>query len=169
MAEEGLQESKLSQEELDKIISGMEGESQSSPLTQPKEENLSDLLQNLGESSSENLLSEDLASALTNNLIGQDNVSLTTSTQIEKSNIQVQELYDVTVRFAVELGRTMMSIKDIILLGEGSIVELDKHVGDEVDILINDRLFGRGKLVLLDEFYGVQITQILNPSTFKNL
>jgi len=62
-----------------------------------------------------------------------------------------------------------MFIKDILLLGEGSIVELDKNVGDEVDILINDRLFARGKLVVVDEFYGVQITQILHPAYFSNI
>jgi flagellar motor switch protein FliN/FliY len=79
-------------------------------------------------------------------------------------------LLDVNVRFIVELGRTQMYIKDVMLLAEGSIVELDKNVGDDVDILINDRLFGRGRLVVVDEFYAVQITQILNPMTaYRNL
>ena len=52
---------------------------------------------------------------------------------------------------------------DVLMLGEGSIIELDKNVGDEVDILVNDRLFGRGRLVVVDEFFAVQITQILDP------
>jgi flagellar motor switch protein FliN/FliY len=77
----------------------------------------------------------------------------------------VELLMDVTLRFTVELGRTQMYIKDVLMLGEGSIVELDKNVGDEVDILINDRLFGRGRLVVLDEFFGVQITHIIDPLT----
>ncbi|HBS05615.1 MAG TPA: flagellar motor switch protein FliN [Leptospiraceae bacterium] len=72
-------------------------------------------------------------------------------------------LLDVNLRFSVELGRTQMYIKDVLMLGEGSIVELDKNVGDEVDILVNDRLFGRGRLVVVDEFFAVQITQILDP------
>lgn len=72
-------------------------------------------------------------------------------------------LMDVSLRFTVELGRTQMNIKDVMMLGEGSIVELDKNVGDEVDIFINDRLFGRGKLVVIDEFFGVQMTHILDP------
>ncbi len=72
-------------------------------------------------------------------------------------------LMDVTLRFSVELGRTHMYIKDVLQLTEGSVVELDKVVGDEVDILVNDRLFGRGKLVVMDEFFGIQITHILDP------
>ncbi|MBW7856851.1 MAG: flagellar motor switch protein FliN [Leptonema sp. (in: Bacteria)] len=79
-------------------------------------------------------------------------------------------LLDVNVRFIVELGRTQMYIKDVMLLSDGSIVELDKNVGDDVDLLVNDRLFGRGRLVVIDEFYAVQITQILNPMTaYRNL
>jgi flagellar motor switch protein FliN/FliY len=70
---------------------------------------------------------------------------------------------DVALRFTVELGRTQMNIKDVMMLGEGSIVELDKNVGDEVDVYVNDRLFGRGKLVVIDEFFGVQMTHILDP------
>jgi flagellar motor switch protein FliN/FliY len=82
----------------------------------------------------------------------------------------VDLLMDVTLRFSVELGRTQMYIKDVLNLGEGSIVELDKNVGDEVDILINDRLFGRGRLIVLDEFFGVQITHIIDPLTqFRGL
>jgi len=77
-----------------------------------------------------------------------------------KDNVEL--LMDVNLRFTVELGRTTMFIKDVMLLGEGSVVELDKNVGDEVDVLINDRLFGRGRLIIMDEFFGVQITHILD-------
>lgn len=168
MAEESFEESKLTPEDLDKILSGIQ-EDTTSPKKSGAEENLSDLLQNIGESSlTKDIETEGISSPFANSILEQTS-SFSSSTQIEKSNIQVNELYDINVKLAVELGRTFMSIKDIILLGEGSIVELDKHVDDEVDILINDRLFGRGKLVLLDEFYGVQITLILNPKVFKNL
>ncbi len=71
-------------------------------------------------------------------------------------------LMDVLLSFTVELGHTEMHIKEIMQLKEGSIVELDKDVGDEVDILVNDRPFGRGKLVALGEYLGVQITHIIN-------
>ncbi|MCB1324458.1 MAG: flagellar motor switch protein FliN [Spirochaetales bacterium] len=82
----------------------------------------------------------------------------------------VDLLLEVTLRFTVELGRTQMYIRDVLMLGESSVVELDKNVGDEVDILINDRLFGRGRLVVLGEYFGVQITHIIDPlSRFRNL
>ncbi|MDH5654599.1 MAG: flagellar motor switch protein FliN [Spirochaetia bacterium] len=86
----------------------------------------------------------------------------------QKENIDL--LLDVFVRFTVELGRTKMLIKDVMLLGEGSVVELDKTIGDEVDILVNDRLFGRGRLVIVDEYFGIQITQIIDPmESFRGL
>lgn len=63
-----------------------------------------------------------------------------------------------------------MFIKDVLMLGEGSIVELDKNVGDEVDLLVNDRFFGRGRLVVMDEFFGVQISFIADPlAQFRKL
>lgn len=72
-------------------------------------------------------------------------------------------LMDVLLSFTVELGHTEMHIRDIMQLQEGSIVKLDKDVGDEIDILVNDRLFGQGRLVALGEYLGVQITHIINP------
>ena len=81
----------------------------------------------------------------------------------QDSHDNVDLLLDVTLRFTVELGRTHMFIKDVLQLSEGSVVELDKNVGDEVDILVNDRIFGRGKLIAMDEYFAVQITHILDP------
>ncbi|WCL47863.1 flagellar motor switch protein FliN [Leptospira sp. GIMC2001] len=73
-------------------------------------------------------------------------------------------LLDVTLSLTVELGRTNMFIKDVLQLSEGTIVELDKNVGEELDVLANGKPIGRGKLIVLDDYYGVQITQILDPT-----
>ncbi|MCG9874313.1 MAG: flagellar motor switch protein FliN [Leptospiraceae bacterium] len=73
-------------------------------------------------------------------------------------------LLDVTLSLTVELGRTNMFIKDVLQLSEGNIVELDKNVGEELDVLANGKPIGRGKLIVIDDYYGVQITQILDPS-----
>nr|WP_100765626.1 flagellar motor switch protein FliN [Leptospira ellisii]PJZ91566.1 flagellar motor switch protein FliN [Leptospira ellisii] len=70
-------------------------------------------------------------------------------------------LMDVNLALTVELGRTNMFIKDVNGLNEGTVVELDKNVGDDLDILANGRLVGRGKLVAMDDFYGIQITEIV--------
>ncbi len=72
-------------------------------------------------------------------------------------------LLDVTLQLTIELGRTTMFIKDVLQLMEGTVVELDKNVGEELDILANGKLVGRGKLIVLDDYYGIQITYIVDP------
>ncbi|TGN18466.1 flagellar motor switch protein FliN [Leptospira idonii] len=72
-------------------------------------------------------------------------------------------LLDVTLQLTIELGRTTMFIKDVLQLTEGTVVELDKNIGEELDILANGKLVGRGKLIVLDDYYGIQITQIVDP------
>ena len=78
-------------------------------------------------------------------------------------------LKDITLRFTVVLGNTKMLIKDVIRLGEGSIVELERYENEGIDILVNDRLFGHGKLKVLGDYFGVQITEILsNLDSFRS-
>ncbi len=72
-------------------------------------------------------------------------------------------LLDVPMRVTVELGRTRMTIKDILGLGEGSIIELDKLAGEPVDILINDKLIAQGEVVVIDENFAVRVTKIVTP------
>jgi flagellar motor switch protein FliN/FliY len=72
-------------------------------------------------------------------------------------------LLEVTLQLTIELGRTTMFIKDVLQLTEGTVVELDKNIGEELDILANGKLVGRGKLIVLDDYYGIQITYIVNP------
>ncbi len=80
------------------------------------------------------------------------------------STANLNLLLDVTLTLTVELGRTQMFIKDVLQLSEGTVVELDKNVGEELDILANGKPIGRGKLIVLDDYYGIQITHILDPS-----
>jgi flagellar motor switch protein FliN/FliY len=77
-------------------------------------------------------------------------------------------LLGVTLRVAVELGRTKMSIDDILKLGPGSVVELDKLAGEPVDVLVNDRLVARGEVVVIDDRFGVRITDVLPPAQRLN-
>lgn len=72
-------------------------------------------------------------------------------------------LLDVPMRVTVELGRTRMTIKDILGLGEGSIIELDKLAGEPVDILVNDKLIAQGEVVVIDENFAVRVTKIVTP------
>ncbi len=79
----------------------------------------------------------------------------------ETKNIDM--LLDVNLPIAIELGRTKMSISDILALGPGSIVELAKLAGEPVDLLVNQRVVAKGEVVVIDENFGVRITQLLTP------
>ena len=72
-------------------------------------------------------------------------------------------LLDVPLDVSVELGRTRMSIHDLLALGPGSVIELDKVAGEPLDILINDRLVARGEAVVVNDKFGVRITDIVSP------
>lgn len=73
-------------------------------------------------------------------------------------------LLGVTLQVTVELGRTKMNIEEILRLGPGSVVELEKLAGEPVDVLINDKMIARGEVVVLDDRFGVRITDVLPPA-----
>ncbi len=73
-------------------------------------------------------------------------------------------LVDVPMRVTVELGRTRMRIKEILNLGGGSIIELDKLAGEPVDLLVNGKLIAKGEVVVIDENFGVRVTEIVPPA-----
>lgn len=73
-------------------------------------------------------------------------------------------LLDVSLQVTVELGRTRRQIRDVLSLGPGSVMELDKLAGEQVDVLINGKLIAKGEVVVIDENYGVRITDIVSPT-----
>lgn len=77
-------------------------------------------------------------------------------------------LMDVSLPVTVELGRTKMMIKDILELGKGSLIELEKLAGEPVDILVNGKRIARGEVVVIDENFGVKIVEILSPMERMN-
>lgn len=79
----------------------------------------------------------------------------------EQSNISL--LMDVFMEMTVELGRTKRLIKDILQMGEGTIIALDKLAGEPVDILVNHKLIAKGEVVVIDENFGVRVTEIISP------
>lgn len=79
-------------------------------------------------------------------------------------------LMDVDLPVSIELGRTRMNVSDILALGPGSVVELDKLVGEPVDLLVNSKCVARGEVVVVDENFGLRITQLVSPEErIKNL
>ena len=85
----------------------------------------------------------------------------TTPVQVNDANIGL--ILDVPLQVNVELGRTKKSIKDILDLTKGSIVELDKLAGEPVDIMVNGKYLAKGEVVVIDENFGVRITEIVSP------
>ncbi|MDR1787648.1 MAG: flagellar motor switch protein FliN [Treponema sp.] len=79
----------------------------------------------------------------------------------EQGNINL--LLDVFMEMTVELGRTRRLIKEILSMGEGTIIELDKLAGEPVDILVNHKPIAKGEVVVIDENFGVRVTEIVSP------
>jgi flagellar motor switch protein FliN/FliY len=70
-------------------------------------------------------------------------------------------LADVNLNVKIELGRTRMLVEDVLRLGEGSVVELDKLAGDPVDVYVNDRAVARGEVLVLNDNFCIRISEIL--------
>jgi flagellar motor switch protein FliN len=77
---------------------------------------------------------------------------------------RIDLLLDVPLELSVELGRTRMSIQELLSLGPGSVIELDKIAGEPLDILVNDRLVARGEAVVVNDKFGIRITDIVSPA-----
>ncbi len=73
-------------------------------------------------------------------------------------------LLDVPLDVTVQLGRTRMTINDLLALAPGSVVELDKIAGEPLDIVVNDRLIARGEAVVVNDKFGIRITDIVSRS-----
>lgn len=82
-------------------------------------------------------------------------------TREDTRNIEL--LMDVSLQVTVELGRTRRQIRDVLSMGPGSVLELDKLAGEQVDVLVNGKLIAKAEVVVIDENYGVRITDIISP------
>lgn len=73
-------------------------------------------------------------------------------------------IMDVTVPVTVELGSTEMNIREIMNLGPGSVVRLDRPLGEPADIMVNGELVGRGEVVVVDDLFGIRVTELISPN-----
>jgi len=72
-------------------------------------------------------------------------------------------LLDIPLVVMIEIGRTKMFIKDLLQLGQGSVIELDKMVGEPMDVFVNGKLIARGEVVVINEKFGIRLTDIVSP------
>jgi flagellar motor switch protein FliN/FliY len=68
---------------------------------------------------------------------------------------------DLTLPVSIELGRTSMSVQEVLRLGRGSVIQLDRLAGEPIDVFIGDRRFAEGEVVVLGEHFGIRLTRIL--------
>ncbi|MGL4324030.1 MAG: flagellar motor switch protein FliN [Beijerinckiaceae bacterium] len=78
-----------------------------------------------------------------------------------KSAADLEQLFDVPVTVSAVLGRARMPVGDLLKLGPGSVLDLDRSVGEAIDIYVNNRLVARGEVVLVEDKLGVTMTEII--------
>src|SRR5580693_189900 len=81
----------------------------------------------------------------------------------DTSHRNLNLILDIPLRVAVELGRTKMVVNDLLNLGQGSVIELNKLAGEPMEVLVNDKLVARGEAVVVNEKFGVRLTDIISP------
>jgi flagellar motor switch protein FliN/FliY len=81
----------------------------------------------------------------------------------ERREQPLDVVLDIPVTLALELGRTRMSIRELLQLSQGSVVKLDRPAGEALDVLVNGCLIARGEVVVVNERFGLRITEILSP------
>lgn len=89
--------------------------------------------------------------------------------QLNTSHDQnLNRILDIPLVLSAQLGNTRMLIKDLLQLGPGSIVELDKLAGEPLEVLVNERLVARGEVVMVNEKFGIRLTDVISPTERVN-
>lgn len=81
--------------------------------------------------------------------------------ELERSALELTPVFDVPVHIKAVLGRASMDVASLLKLGSGSLIELDRKVGEAIDIYVNNRLVARGELVEVEDRLGVTMTEII--------
>jgi len=88
----------------------------------------------------------------------------------EEVDINIDVILDIPVTIAMEIGRTRISIRNLLQLNQGSVVELDRLAGEPLDVIVNGTLIAHGEVVVVNEKFGIRLTDIISPSErIKNI
>ncbi|MGD9920118.1 MAG: flagellar motor switch protein FliN [Pseudorhodoplanes sp.] len=101
---------------------------------------------------------------LENGGVPQGDIAIATAGDAEsggKTAADLEALFDVPVRVSAVLGRSRMNVSELLRLGPGAVLELDRKVGEAIDIYVNNRLVARGEVVLVEDKLGVTMTEII--------
>ncbi len=80
------------------------------------------------------------------------------------SEVKLDVVLDIPVTISMEIGRTKISIRNLLQLNQGSVVELDRLAGEPMDVLVNGTLIARGEVVVVNEKFGIRLTDIISPA-----
>ena len=81
----------------------------------------------------------------------------------QNENYDIDLILDIPLDVSVLFGQVKMLVNDLLQLGQGSVIELNKPVGESLDIFINNKLIARGEVVVVDEKFGIRVTDIISP------
>jgi len=84
---------------------------------------------------------------------------------VKRSAVDLEAVFDVPVTVSAVLGKSAMEVSQLLKLGRGTIVELDRKVGEAIDIYVNDRLVARGEVVLVEDRLGITMTEIIKAGS----
>ncbi len=80
------------------------------------------------------------------------------------TDVNLEVLLDVSVTLALEVGRSKMSIRDLLQLNQGSVVELDRQASEPMDVLVNGTLVAHGEIVVVNDKFGIRLTDVVSPA-----
>ena len=92
------------------------------------------------------------------------------SDNFQQGDVKLDVVLDIPVTIAMEIGRTKISIRNLLQLNQGSVVELDRLAGEPMDVLVNGTLVAHGEVVVVNEKFGIRLTDVISPAErIKNL
>jgi flagellar motor switch protein FliN/FliY len=91
----------------------------------------------------------------------QDDDNIDLGEEFLQSSADLEAVYDIPVQVSAVLGKSTMQVSQLLKLGRGAVVELDRKVGEAIDIYVNDRLVARGEVVVVEDRLGVTMTEII--------
>jgi flagellar motor switch protein FliN/FliY len=80
------------------------------------------------------------------------------------TNPDLDMILDIPVRLSMEVGNTQISIRNLLQLGQGSVIELDRLAGEPLDVLVNGTLIAHGEVVVVNDKFGIRMTDVISPS-----
>ncbi len=154
---------------------GGSGESQETPETEPGEQSTQEMVDDIswddvaGELEQQrNMIKEEAAAKAETDSGdgGLDEGLLSTLSEDQRQQLppNIDFILDIPLQLSVEIGRARMIINDLLQLGQGSVIELEKLAGEPFDVLVNNKLIARGEVVVVNEKFGIRLTDIISPT-----